>query len=118
MLKHPEGQRIIRDQPRIHSTTIDLEALGQLPPNTFGYNYYDFLRINVRICVHFFYFVAKNFFIENPKRKLHLIHENRFDLLMILNWHMFVNVIVKYMISYIAFFQCRPTCWVKFSSNG
>ncbi|KAH7640405.1 coenzyme Q4 [Dermatophagoides farinae] len=46
MLKHPEGQRIIRDQPRIHSTTIDLEALGQLPPNTFGYNYYDFLRIN------------------------------------------------------------------------
>ncbi|OTF71216.1 ubiquinone biosynthesis protein COQ4, mitochondrial-like protein, partial [Euroglyphus maynei] len=46
MLKNPEGQRIIRDQPRIHSTTIDLEALGQLPPNTFGYNYYDFLRVN------------------------------------------------------------------------
>lgn len=64
MLKHPEGQRIIRDQPRIHSTTIDLEALGQLPPNTFGYNYYDFLRINVRICVHFFYSVAKNFFFS------------------------------------------------------
>lgn len=116
MLKNPEGQRIIRDQPRIHSTTIDLEALGQLPPNTFGYNYYDFLRVNVSFLQIFGF--CNSLFLLLKKRKLHQIHENRFDLLMIQNWHMYVNVIVKYMILYIAFFRCPRICWEKFLLNG
>lgn len=47
MASHPEGSQVLADRPRISSETIDIEALGRLPENTFGYAYYRFLSDNV-----------------------------------------------------------------------
>ena len=44
MLKSPEGRRILKDRPRINSDTIDLKVLSQLPENTFGRAYFDWLE--------------------------------------------------------------------------
>ena len=44
-----EGQRILDQRPRIHSSTVDLLALNDLPDGTVGKTYYDFLKVNVRI---------------------------------------------------------------------
>lgn len=41
-----EGQRILEDKPRINSTDIDLEFLGKMPVDTFGYHYKQFLDDN------------------------------------------------------------------------
>ncbi|KAI2810749.1 Ubiquinone biosynthesis protein [Blomia tropicalis] len=46
MLNNPEGLQILHDRPRISSETIDIDALGKLPTNTFGYAYYRFLVDN------------------------------------------------------------------------
>ena len=40
------GQRILTDRPVINSSTIDIEALGKLDKNTFGYAYFMFLKTN------------------------------------------------------------------------
>lgn len=42
-----EGQRILKDKPRINSTDIDLESLGKMPEDTFGFHYKEFLDDNV-----------------------------------------------------------------------
>lgn len=42
-----EGQRILKEKPRINSTDIDLESLGRMPANTFGFHYKKFLDDNV-----------------------------------------------------------------------
>lgn len=39
MLSSPVGRRILRERPRITSTTLDLERLRSLPPNTVGATY-------------------------------------------------------------------------------
>lgn len=44
MLSNPEGRRILRERPRINSESVDLERLGALPKNTFGYAYYHWLE--------------------------------------------------------------------------
>lgn len=44
----PEGQRILDQKPRIHSTTVDLLALKNFPDGTVGKTYSDFLEVNVR----------------------------------------------------------------------
>lgn len=49
MKNSPEGIQILSDKPRINSKTIDLEALGKLPVDTFGYAYKKFLDDNVSI---------------------------------------------------------------------
>lgn len=49
MKNSPEGVQILTDKPRINSKTIDLDALGQLPVDTFGYAYKKFLDDNVCI---------------------------------------------------------------------
>lgn len=41
-----EGSRILRDRPRINSTAVDLNALGRMPDDTFGYAYKKFLDDN------------------------------------------------------------------------
>lgn len=46
MKKSPEGQRILQQKPRINSKEIDLNALGCLPPTTFGFHYKKFLDDN------------------------------------------------------------------------
>lgn len=43
MKADPDGQRILRDQPRILSSTVDLVALRKLPEGTFGREYMRFL---------------------------------------------------------------------------
>lgn len=48
MLADSEGNLILEDKPRINSQTIDIEKLGELPEDTFGYTYYQFLVDNVR----------------------------------------------------------------------
>jgi len=42
-----EGQRIMADKPRIHTSTIDFKYLETLPPDTFGAAYVKFLKDNV-----------------------------------------------------------------------
>ncbi|KAI1323946.1 Coq4-domain-containing protein [Xylariaceae sp. FL0255] len=39
MLSNPTGRRILRDRPRITSTSLDLPRLRSLPPTTVGGNY-------------------------------------------------------------------------------
>ena len=39
MLLHPTGRRILRDRPRLTSTSLDIPRLRSLPPNTLGYAY-------------------------------------------------------------------------------
>lgn len=39
MLMNPTGRRILRDRPRLTSTSLDIPRLRSLPPNTVGYNY-------------------------------------------------------------------------------
>lgn len=36
-----------RSQPRINSSTVDLEKLKDMPENTLGYAYFKFLDTNV-----------------------------------------------------------------------
>lgn len=42
-----EGQRILKDKPRINSRDIDLESLEKMPEDTFGFHYKQFLNENV-----------------------------------------------------------------------
>lgn len=47
MQSSDEGRAILADRPRINSSTIDLDALHNLPPETLGYAYKKFLTDNV-----------------------------------------------------------------------
>lgn len=49
MKNSSEGIQLLTDKPRISSKTIDLDALGRLPVDTFGYAYKKFLDVNVSI---------------------------------------------------------------------
>lgn len=44
MLASPEGRQILKDRPRINSTTIDLPTLATYPTNTFGRTYVTWLN--------------------------------------------------------------------------
>ncbi|KAL4075068.1 coenzyme Q biosynthesis protein Coq4-domain-containing protein [Scleroderma yunnanense] len=44
MLDSREGRRILKDRPRVNSKTLDIEALGSLPDNTFGKAYVRWLQ--------------------------------------------------------------------------
>ncbi|KAK7590366.1 hypothetical protein V9T40_001979 [Parthenolecanium corni] len=46
MENDPEGIRILKNQPRINSSTVDLEKLKSLPDETLGRRYYNFLEVN------------------------------------------------------------------------
>ncbi|KAF2460657.1 putative ubiquinone biosynthesis protein coq4, mitochondrial [Lineolata rhizophorae] len=43
MLRHPTGRRILRDRPRLSSTTLSLPDLRALPSNTLGHAYVTWL---------------------------------------------------------------------------
>lgn len=45
MLSDPTGRRILREKPRITSTTLDVEKLRQMPENTIGREYARWLEI-------------------------------------------------------------------------
>lgn len=45
MLSDSTGRRILREQPRITSNTLDVEKLRQLPENTVGHEYARWLEI-------------------------------------------------------------------------
>ena len=44
MLASEEGRRILRERPRINTSTIDMTALARLPQNTFGHTYVAWLE--------------------------------------------------------------------------
>jgi ubiquinone biosynthesis protein COQ4 len=44
MLSDPTGRRILRDRPRINSTTLSSEYLSSLPENSVGRAYYEWLK--------------------------------------------------------------------------
>lgn len=46
MLSTPEGAEILREMPRINSETVSFQQLSQLPENTIGRVYADFMRDN------------------------------------------------------------------------
>ena len=43
MLLHPTGRRILRDRPRLTSSSLDIPRLRSLPPNTVGHVYTQWL---------------------------------------------------------------------------
>lgn len=45
MLSDPTGRRILREKPRITSTTLDIDKLRSLPDNTLGREYARWLEI-------------------------------------------------------------------------
>jgi ubiquinone biosynthesis protein COQ4 len=47
MQQSSEGQQILKEKPRINTSTVNLNELKNLPVNTFGYHYYKFLDDNV-----------------------------------------------------------------------
>ncbi|CAG2062085.1 unnamed protein product, partial [Timema podura] len=47
MEEHPEGQEILRKRPRINSRAVDLSKLKQMPEDTLGKMYWNFLNKNV-----------------------------------------------------------------------
>lgn len=44
MLESEEGCRILKERPRINTSTVDMAALARLPENTFGYTYVTWLE--------------------------------------------------------------------------
>ncbi|XP_026764349.1 ubiquinone biosynthesis protein COQ4 homolog, mitochondrial isoform X1 [Galleria mellonella] len=46
MLETPEGAEILKEMPRINSKTVSFEQLSQMPNNTVGRVYADFMRDN------------------------------------------------------------------------
>ena len=44
LLGSAEGRRILKERPRINTSTIDMEALARLPENTFGHTYVTWLE--------------------------------------------------------------------------
>lgn len=44
MLDSAEGRKILKDRPRINSTTVDMAQLAQLPEGTFGRAYITWLE--------------------------------------------------------------------------
>lgn len=46
MLSDPEGSLILREKPVVNSTTVNLTKLAALPENTFGREYFEFLKRN------------------------------------------------------------------------
>ncbi|KAJ7067352.1 putative COQ4 protein, responsible for restoring ubiquinone biosynthesis [Mycena amicta] len=44
MLASPEGRQILKDRPRINSTTVDMDKLAQMPEGTFGHAYTTWLE--------------------------------------------------------------------------
>ena len=43
MLENPEGRQILKDRPRVNSSTVDMDALSKLPENTLGKTYVNWL---------------------------------------------------------------------------
>lgn len=44
MLASPEGRRILKDRPRVNSTTVDMDKLAQLRDGTLGKAYVTWLE--------------------------------------------------------------------------
>ncbi|KAG6831344.1 Ubiquinone biosynthesis protein [Tricholoma furcatifolium] len=44
MLESPEGRRILKEMPRVNSTTVDMDKLAQYPEGTFGRAYVTWLE--------------------------------------------------------------------------
>lgn len=57
MMSSEEGRRILTEKPRINTQTVDLDYLKNLPEETVGKTYYDFLVNNVRAFFIIFYVV-------------------------------------------------------------
>jgi ubiquinone biosynthesis protein COQ4 len=50
MRESTEGQEILKQKPRINTSTVNLNELKDLSPDTFGHHYYKFLDDNVSLC--------------------------------------------------------------------
>jgi ubiquinone biosynthesis protein COQ4 len=44
MLESPEGRKVLKDRPRVNSTTIDMDKLSQYPESSFGRAYVTWLE--------------------------------------------------------------------------
>jgi ubiquinone biosynthesis protein COQ4 len=44
MLESEEGRRILKERPRINTSTIDMAVLARLPENSFGHAYVTWLE--------------------------------------------------------------------------
>jgi ubiquinone biosynthesis protein COQ4 len=44
MLESPEGRKVLKDRPRVNSTTIDMDKLAKYPEGSFGQAYVTWLE--------------------------------------------------------------------------
>jgi len=44
MLENPEGRKVLKDRPRVNSTTIDMDKLAHYPEGSFGRAYVTWLE--------------------------------------------------------------------------
>ena len=44
MLESEEGRRILKDRPRLNTSTVNMAELARLPENTFGHTYVTWLE--------------------------------------------------------------------------
>lgn len=44
MLSSPEGRRVLKERPRVNSTTVDMDKLAQYPDGSFGRAYVTWLE--------------------------------------------------------------------------
>lgn len=84
-----EGQEILSQKPRINTKTVDLNELQNLPEDTFGFQYFKFLEVNVSfifthsIEMHIIFFI---YFLFRNNSKLRRTHDLMYVLWMIHSW--------------------------------
>ncbi len=80
-----EGQQILNEKPRINTQDIDLESLGEMPEETFGFHYKQFLDSNVSVG-DFFVHCTMKFNHLNYNSTSHPTQECQYVLWTIRNW--------------------------------
>lgn len=83
MRESEEGQEILREKPRINTTTVNLGELKNMPADTLGHHYYKFLDDNVSYC---FDESRVGLIILSHYSKSHPTHEWKFASWRIPNW--------------------------------
>lgn len=67
MQKSSEGQRILKEKPRINTSTVDLSVLKDLPEGTLGKTYSNFLEVNVRLLYLLLSYYLKHLIVLSSK---------------------------------------------------
>ena len=90
MLESPEGRQILKERPRVNSTTVDMNELARCPEGTFGRSYVTWLE-RCGVTPDTREPVCPNLCVRKRVR-LQKIRLDRYTISLILSWHMSCNV--------------------------